>query len=300
MKRITLCLTFLVIIMLLSLSACNFKLPEFIQNILVIGSDTPPPADDTVTLFVVTDASLPPFESLDPQSGEIVGFDIDVMNAIAKKAGFEVVYKNLPWTKLVESMNTCQEDIYISAMPVRQVPEGKSYCYQIYYSTSFNALEYLYSSCGKREVPLTFTQTYYQDSGIVMLVNADNTTITSPDDLKDKKVAALIGTSADEFLSNLGANAMLFDNPDLAVQVLLDYKADAYLTDRFTAREYLNAYQGALKISGEPLTRIDYAIGLCEYGDEKPLLEKINTALEALRADGTLAELEEKWLDNLQ
>ncbi|MCJ7695234.1 MAG: transporter substrate-binding domain-containing protein [Anaerolineaceae bacterium] len=296
MKRITLYLTFLFIIMLLSLTACNFRLPEFIQNILVIGSDTPPPADDTVILHVVTDATWPPFESLDPQSGEIVGFDIDVMNAIAEKAGVEVVYKNLPWAKLVESMNTCQDDIYISAMPVRQVPEGKSYCFQVYYSTSFNTMEYLYTSCGKREVPLTFTQSYFQDSGIVMLVNANNGTITSPDDLKDKKVAALIGTSADDFLSDLGAESLVFDNPDLVVQVLLDNKVDALVMDYRTALEYIVEYEGLLKVTGEPLTELSYAIAVCEYGDEKPLLDKINAALDTLRADGTLAELEEKWM----
>ena len=91
-----------------------------------LGWLRPSQTDNTITLHVVTDASLPPFEFIDPQTNEILGFDIDLMNAIAERAGFEVVYENLPWSKLVESMSTCQEDIYISAMPVRQMPEGKS------------------------------------------------------------------------------------------------------------------------------------------------------------------------------
>lgn len=295
MKRITICLTFILILMLLSLTACNFNLLELFQDIFIIGSDTPPPADDTVTLYVVTDASLPPFESLDPQSGEIVGFDIDVMNAIAEKAGFEVVHENLPWDKLVESMTSCQEDIYISAMPVRQVSEGKTVCYEVYVSTSFNTMEHLYSSCSKPISP-AFSQSYFTDRGIVMVVNANNSDINNLDDLDGKKVAALIGTSADDFLSDLGAESLVFDDPDLVVQVLLDNKVDALVMDYRTALEYIGEYEGLLKVTGEPLTELSYAIAVCEYGDEKPLLEKVNTALAALRADGTLAEFEKKWL----
>src|SRR5512142_31718 len=67
---------------------------------------------------VATEAAYPPFETVDEKSKELVGFDIDLMNAIAQKEGFEVEYKNTPFDSVLAGISTCQFDAAVSAITI--------------------------------------------------------------------------------------------------------------------------------------------------------------------------------------
>ena len=76
-----------------------------------------PPAQQAKVYAVGTDASYPPFESLD-ERGEIVGFDVEVVQAIAKNVGIEVVFVNTPWAALPGALRQDDRDLVASAMTI--------------------------------------------------------------------------------------------------------------------------------------------------------------------------------------
>jgi polar amino acid transport system substrate-binding protein len=69
---------------------------------------------------VATDATWPPFEVVDETTKEIIGFDIDLMEAIAERGGFEVEFVNVGWDPLLAGMAQCQYDAAISAMTITE------------------------------------------------------------------------------------------------------------------------------------------------------------------------------------
>ncbi|UCC75846.1 MAG: transporter substrate-binding domain-containing protein, partial [Anaerolineales bacterium] len=86
----------------------------------------PTPVPPTATpkpklkITVATDATWPPFEYVDETTKELVGFDIDLMNAIAEAADFEVEYLNIAWDPLLAGMATGEYDAAISAMTITE------------------------------------------------------------------------------------------------------------------------------------------------------------------------------------
>ncbi len=77
-------------------------------------------ADEILRIKVGTSADLPPFESVDPDTGKIVGFDIDLMNAIARKSGFEVEYVNVVWDDIFAGLDSNKYDAIISAVTITE------------------------------------------------------------------------------------------------------------------------------------------------------------------------------------
>ena len=115
---------------------------------------------------VATDATWPPFEMVDESSKEIVGFDIDLMKAIAEKQGLEVEFVNVNFDSLLAGMAQCQYDAAISAMSITE----------------------------ERKQSMAFSDPYFT-AGQIVTVRKDNTDIKSKDDLVGKKVGAQIGTT---------------------------------------------------------------------------------------------------------
>jgi polar amino acid transport system substrate-binding protein len=69
-------------------------------------------------LQVVTDATWYPFEYVDDQTGEIVGFDIDIMNAIAERANLDIEFVNVGWDALLAGMAQGTYDCAISCITI--------------------------------------------------------------------------------------------------------------------------------------------------------------------------------------
>ena len=87
-----------------------------------------PPAPSAARVLVVgTDAAYTPFESQN-EKGEIVGFDIDIVNAVAKKAGIEVKFVNTPWEGIFNTLDQGDRDFLVSAItitPPRSAPRPR-------------------------------------------------------------------------------------------------------------------------------------------------------------------------------
>jgi polar amino acid transport system substrate-binding protein len=215
---------------------------------------------------VATDATWPPFESVDETTKDIVGFDIDLMNAIAKEAGFEIEYSNVPWDSLLAGMAQCQYDASISAMTI--TPE--------------------------RAEQFAFSDPYFA-AGQVVTVRLDNTDITGRESLAGKTVGVQLGTTGDiEAKKIAGATVKNYDDIGLAFQDLMNGQVDAVIADNPLALGYIGQNLDKLKTAGEVFTDEFYGIAVCK--DKADLVAQINKGLAAVKAKGLIDELTTKWI----
>ena len=217
---------------------------------------------------IATDATWPPFESVNEQTKEIEGFDIDLMKAIAEKAGLEIEFMNVAWDPLLAGIAQCQYDAAISAMTITE----------------------------ERKKQFLFSDPYFE-AGQIVIVRVDNTGITSKDALAGKVAGAQIGTTGSfEIEKVAGATLKTYDDIGLAFQDLMNGQIDAVVADNPLALGYVGEYPDKLKAAGEVFTEENYGIAVCKT--EADLVEKINAGLKAVKDEGLIEQLVEKWLSS--
>jgi polar amino acid transport system substrate-binding protein len=252
MKRKFLLLISVMVILTLVLSAC------------APGGNAP--ASGKTKIRVATEAAYPPFEMVDETTKELIGFDIELMDAIAEKANLEVEYKNTPFDPLLAGMATCQFDAAVSAITI----------------TADRAKEMGFSDP-------------YINAGQIITVRVDNTDITSSADLVGKTLGVQLGTTGQIEAEKIeGVTVKSYDSVDLAFLDLANGQMDAVIVDYPTTLNYVRKFSDKIKTTGAPFTDESYGIAVCKTNGD--LLAKINKALAELKAEGFLTKLEEKWM----
>lgn len=221
---------------------------------------------DKPKVTVASEATYPPFETVDEKTKQLVGFDIDLMNAIGEKAGFTPDFKNTPFDSVLAGISSCQFDAAISAITITE----------------------------ERKKSMAFTNPYI-DAGQIVTVRTDNTSINGPEDLKGKKIAVQLGTTGEIEAKKIeGATVQPFDTADLAFTQLRNGQADAVIVDNPTTEVYTKRFSKDIKTVGKPFTDEHYGIAVCKTKTD--LVNKINTALAELEKDGTIQKLKDKWI----
>jgi len=216
-------------------------------------------------LQVASDATWPPFEIIDEETKEIVGFDIDLMKAVAERAGLNIEIVNVGFDPLLAGIAECQYDMAISAITIT----------------------------AERSESMAFSVPYFA-AGQMITVAIDNSDILGVDDLAGKTVGAQIGTTgAIEVDSIEGATLKTYDDVGLAFQDLLNGQIDAIVADNTLAIGYINQNSDALKAAGDTFTAEEYGIAVCI--DNPELLAQVNTALNELIAEGFIEEISLTW-----
>jgi polar amino acid transport system substrate-binding protein len=222
----------------------------------------------TTKVRIATDATWPPFESVNEQTKEIEGFDIDLMTAIAEKAGLEIEFMNVAWDPLLAGMAQCTYDAAISAMTITE----------------------------ERKKQFLFSDPYFF-AGQIVTVRIDNTEIASKHDLPGKVVGAQIGTTGSFEVEKIGgATLKTYDDIGLAYQDLMNGQIDAVVADNPLALGYVGENPDKLKTVGEVFTDENYGIAVCKT--KADLLAKINAGLKAVKEEGLIEQLVEKWLSS--
>jgi polar amino acid transport system substrate-binding protein len=222
----------------------------------------------TTKVRIATDATWPPFESVNEQTKEIEGFDIDLMKAIAEKAGLEIEFMNVAWDPLLAGIAQCQYDAAISAMTITE----------------------------ERKKQFLFSDPYFE-AGQIVIVRVDNTDIASKDALAGKVAGAQIGTTGSfEIEKVAGATLKTYDDIGLAFQDLMNGQIDAVVADNPLALGYVGEYPDKLKTAGEVFTEENYGIAVCNT--KADLVEKINAGLKAVKDEGLVEQFVEKWLSS--
>lgn len=214
---------------------------------------------------VATDNGYVPFEFIDEDSGDLVGFDIDLITALAEEADIEIEFEVLEFDGIVAGVSSGRFDIAIAGMTITE----------------------------EREESIDFTQPYYE-AGLILAVLDDNDEIESIDDVDGKVVATRTGSTSQEYLdANTDAKAEAFPAIIEAYQNVLAGRADAVLYDLPNVEYYSEKEAGGeLKTVGEKLTGEDYGIAFPK-GSE--LRDVIDDALSTLKENGTYDDIYEEW-----
>lgn len=218
---------------------------------------------------VASDPTFPPFEFLDEETKAMSGIDIDIMNAIAENQKFEVEYVNVGFDALVPAMAACQYDAAISGITITE----------------------------ERKANMSFSEPYY-GTGLKLTVKEGNEDLSSLEALNGKVVGSQIGqTGAMMAMEWKDAGSIAdfkgYDYLDTAFLDLKNGQIDAVLTDASTAEEYAKTLGGIVTV-GDLFSSEEYGIVVCQKNTE--LLEKINTGLAAIKADGTLDKIMSNYI----
>ena len=208
-------------------------------------------------LVMVTEAGFAPYEYY--EGGEIVGVDIDIANEIAKELGKKLVIKDIAFDSIVN-----------------EVKSGKA---------DFAAAGISYSDERAKEVDFTVN---YATSKQVVIVTEDSD-ISLPEQIKDKKIAVQLGSIADTYVTENYKDATITRQKKYlaAIQDLKTGKVDCVVMDELPAQEILKENSG-LKILDKELTQDKY--GMIVKKGNKELLDSINKVLNRLISEGKISE----------
>ncbi|MGH1394035.1 MAG: ABC transporter permease subunit [Trichormus sp.] len=224
------------------------------------------------TLRVATEPAFPPFE-FQGKAGELQGFSIDLMNAIASStpganaasANFKINFQSLPFDGIIPALQAKTVDVAISSITIT----------------------------AERAKTVAFSRPYFK-AGLAIAIRENNPDITGFDSLNNKKIAVQIGTTgAAKAKSIPGAEIRSFDSAPLALQELLNGNVDAVINDAPVTLYAINTGNlKGIKVVEQLLTEEYYGIATAQ---NSPNLSLINNGLERILQNGTYTQIYQKW-----
>jgi polar amino acid transport system substrate-binding protein len=232
------------------------------------------------TIVASTDPAYPPQSSLNEETGEYEGFDIDVATEIANRLGVDIAWETPSWDVLTAGNWNGRWDMSVGSM----------------------------TPTNDRQQVMWFSQPYYY--GLAVVVVPEDSTITDPaTELDGAKIGVCAGCTYESYLDrSLAITGFTFnfeiDSPQIvgydtdttALADLLVGRLDAVMTSATTAQGWIDAGNPG-KIVGDPFFGEPMSVALDKSSEADPasLLEAIDGILAEMRADGTLTELSMKW-----
>ena len=215
-------------------------------------------------LIMSTNAAFPPYE-MTTDSGEFEGIDIETAQAIADKLGLELQIDDMDFDAALLAVQQGKSDMVMAGVTVTD----------------------------ERQNVMDFTDSYA--TGIQSIIVKEDSDIASVDDLAGKKIGTQRGTTGYLYCSDdFGdENVVAYDDGLTAVQMLNNGQVDCVVIDNAPAKEFVAANPG-LKLLDTAYVEESYAIGIGKGNTE--LKDAINTALEELKADGTLQAIVDKYI----
>lgn len=212
-----------------------------------------------------TDATWPPLEYID-ESGNLTGFEVELVPMIGEKVGVKMEAKNIPWDTIFAGLANGQYDGVASGVSVTE----------------------------DRKKTMDFSTPILEAGQVIIVKKAS--TVSGIDDIKGLKVGVQIGTTGDLVLDDYDVVRKQYDDIGLALQDMLNGNIDACVCDSLIASDFVLAnpnYKDKLKVAGSAFTQEDIAIAVKK--GNKELLDLINKGLAELKADGSYDKLKAKW-----
>ncbi len=219
------------------------------------------------TYVVATDATLPPMSFMSV-GNDMIGFEPDLIRAIADKAGFKVQLVNVEWAGLFGGLITKKFDMVISSVTVLE----------------------------ERKQRMGFSIPYLK-SGLTLVVHKDQKDIMSFEDAKKSNamIGAQVGTTSYYFLEKESSvRTKGYQMYGHAITDLVNGKIDAVLGESSGTLFFRNKpiFQ-EIKLVGEIISDEFYAVVFRK--DDTKLRAQVNSALKELIDDGTVSQLHKKW-----
>lgn len=217
-------------------------------------------------LTVATEGTYRPFSFHDDGgAGDLTGFDVEIIQAVADKLDLKVEFQETQWDAIFAGLDAGRFDVIANQVSINEEREEK----------------YLFS-------------TPYTVSPGVIVVAEDDDSISSFDDLAGKTTAQSLTSNWYELATESGAKVEGVEGWAQAVELLRQGRVDATVNDKLTFLDYENTNSpSGLKIAAETEEAGTQAFVFTK--DKTALVEAVDAALEELRADGTLAEISDKY-----
>ncbi|WP_394788725.1 basic amino acid ABC transporter substrate-binding protein [Rhodoferax sp.] len=217
-------------------------------------------------LVVGSSATYRPFAYESP-SKEIVGYDVDIIKAVAQKAGLQIKIVNTPWTGIFAALNNGDVDLVISGVTIND----------------------------KRKQSYDFTAPYFEARQLIAVPQAS--TAKTLKDLAGKKIGVVTGSTGDDISSRefgkTNPDIRRFESTPVVIAELANSGLDAAIGDNgviaFRVQEHKQ-----LKTVNDPSFPKEF-FGIVVKQGNKALLDKLNTGLAAVKADGSYATIYKKW-----
>ena len=217
-------------------------------------------------MVVATEGAWAPWTYHDEQ-GTLVGFDVEVAQAIAAKLGVTARFVETEWDGIFAGLDSRRYDIAANGVEV----------------TEERAAKYNFST------PYGYIRT-------ALIVRDDNTDIQSFEDLKGKHTANSIASTYMTLAESYGATAVGVDTLDQTIQMVLSGRADATLNAEVSFYDYMNAHPNAnLKVVALTHEASQVALPLRKEAACDSLLQAVNQAIADLDQEGELTRISEKY-----
>lgn len=206
-----------------------------------------------------------PYMFQDPRNPDkLIGFEVDIMDAIGKELGRKPVFVYNAWDDLIPGLDAHIYDVAIDGLEV--TPEHES--------------------------EVAFSIPYYK-TFIQLAVRSDNAEINKVEDCAGKTIGTLKESTAEQILKKVGnVKIRSYIVEANAYEDLRNGRLDGALFD-FPIAQYSAGFYPDIKFVGEPVGSLTYAIAVRK--DDKQTLQDINRALVKLRDNGTLREIYDRW-----
>ncbi|WP_249975315.1 transporter substrate-binding domain-containing protein [Vreelandella olivaria] len=217
---------------------------------------------------VVNSGAYPPFSYVDTQ-GNLVGFDVDVAEALAEKLGVEINVQSSPWNGIIAAMVAGRFDACICSMSITE----------------------------ERQQVLDFTDSYYS-SGLSIWVHEETDDINSTDDFTAKQVGSTLGETGNQWAVENGEgkwrNQTFQGLPDM-MSALNAGRIDIMIADDVPVLVAMQENEWGIKrVDVGEMPRWPAAIAIQQNRPE--LHNALNEALSELKADGTYQAIVDKWI----
>lgn len=229
--------------------------------------------------IVIGTSITKPFEYYDPETHELVGFDVDLANAIADDLGVSIEWVDMPFANLLPALEDQKVDMTIAAM---------------------------YITADREEV-VDFSQPYLR-TGLVMVTTPDKINqIHSINDLSGLKVGVKIGATGEELANHLVEEGIALEPVGYkdTFNSLLDLevkRVDVVFNDYLNTIIYQNDFESNLQIVTNNAGEIQYlssaGLGIAVHQPNPQLLEEINNILLRLESKNEIRQLYDKWFNS--
>ncbi len=217
-------------------------------------------------LSIATSPDFPPFESLG-EDGAVSGIEIDILNLVCEKLGVSLEINQMDFDSVLPGVQAGKFDVGVSGISITE----------------------------KRQKNALFTDPYCLAAQAIVVTEGSE--ITGKADLEGKKISVQTGTTAESFCMENGYDVSSFAANSDAQAALTSGKVDAWVIDDLTAADMVKVYNAEggdqLVILDEAMTTEPYAFAFA-FGSED-LVAEVNTILNELVADGTIADIFAKY-----
>lgn len=253
LKKIS--LIFIIIILIGSLVGCSNKQANQSDNKIIVG------IDDTFVPMGFRD-----------ESGEIVGYDIDLAKEAFGRIGYTVEFQPIDWSMKETELESGNIDVIWNGYTITE----------------------------ERKEKVEFTKSYVQNRQVIITLK--DSEINSKEDLNGKNVAVQNGSSSLDAINKesdlvklfKAGKPILFDTNNEAFMDLEAGRTDALVADEIMAKYYMEKMGNEkFKILNDDFGKEEYSVGLRK--DDIMLVDELNTTLDNMKNDGVMADISKKW-----